>query len=80
MTQKRKSKEEIFLGKLLELAKKRGGPEEEVDRYAVGNEVGENTRTVDNMVQVLTKNNFLKKGEDGLIRLTPLGVRLAEEE
>lgn len=73
--QKKRSKEERFLLKLHELASQKGNPEKEIDRYVVGHGLGENTRCVDNIVQVLTKNNFLKKGEENRISLTRLGLQ-----
>jgi hypothetical protein len=73
MSEKKKSKEERFLLKLHELAEASGDPENEVDRYEVGSAIGVNPKGTDHSVQMLTKNNFIKKSEDNLIYLTPLG-------
>lgn len=74
MTERKKSKEERFLHKLYELAKAKGDPEEEVDRYEVGRLIGEHTRSADHTVQMLAKNGFIKKSDDCLIYLTPAGL------
>lgn len=79
MTQRKQSKEELFLKRLYELAQEAGDAEAEVDRYAVGEVFGGHTRNVDNIVQVLTKNNFIKKSEENLIYLTPLGITFIQE-
>lgn len=77
---KRKSKEELFLEKLYQLAELKGDPEQEVDRYEVGGILGANPRAIDNIVQVLTKNNFIKRGEETLVFLTPLGIRFVQDQ
>lgn len=79
MSQKKKSKEEMFVLKLYELAMKTGDPENEVDRYAVGKLVGEHTKGADHTVQLLTKNGFTKRGDGSLVYLTKGGVALAQE-
>jgi len=79
MTDRKKSKEELFLAKLYELASASGDPAEEVDRYAVGKALGWHTKSIDHIVQILTKTNFVKKGEDKLIYLTSSGIALGEE-
>jgi len=79
MSQKKKSKEELFILHLYEKALATGDPENEVDRYVVGNLVGEHTKGADNTVQWLTKNNFIKRGERSKIYLTSLGISLAKE-
>lgn len=75
MTQKKQSKEERYLVKLYESAKTKGDPEREIDRYEVGHILGEHTRSVDNIVRLLCKNNFLKKGDENLVYLTPAGIQ-----
>lgn len=79
MSKKKKSKEEMFILKLYELAHQKGDPENEVDRYEVGKLVGEHKKATDNTVQLLTKNGFTKRGEEPFVYLTPRGVALAEE-
>lgn len=70
------TKDELFLLKLHELALKLGGEEEEVDKMAVGKAIGMNDRGIDNIVRHLAQANFIKKGEAGIVRLTPHGLRL----
>lgn len=79
MSQRKHSKEELFLQKLYELAKASNDPENEIDRYHVGLSLGFHHRSIDNIVQVLTKNNFLKKSDENLIYLTPLGITFVQE-
>jgi predicted transcriptional regulator len=78
MTQKGTTKDERFLLKLHEMALKRGGAEEEVDRFAVGRAIGLNDRVIDNIVRHLAQANFVKKGEEGAVMLTPHGLSLIE--
>ncbi len=75
VNQKNKTKEELFVLKLLKLA----GAETPIDRYKVGNALGYHTKSVDNIVQNLTKNNFLKKVDDTRIYLTKLGASLGDQ-
>jgi len=79
MSQKKKSKEELFLKKLYELAKQSGDVENDVDRYAVGKLVGEHEKGADNTVQMLVKNGFLKRGEGSNVYLTERGIHFVKE-
>ena len=74
----RRSKEEKFIAKLYEIAAKRKDLEISIDRYKIGDLFGEHKRTVDTIVQTLTKTNFIKKDEGSRIYLTPQGIKLAE--
>ena len=74
MSERKKSREELYLKKIYELAK-----EGEIDRYEVGRALSEHTRKVDNIVQLLTKNGFIKKNGDTLIHLTESGMRYLRE-
>ena len=76
MNKKSTTKDELFLLKLYEMATMRGSPEEEVDRYAIGRAIGQNTKGVDTIVKHLAQANFVKKGSDDSIYLTPHGLRL----
>ncbi|NGX39228.1 MAG: hypothetical protein KR126chlam1_00551 [Chlamydiae bacterium] len=71
MSQRKKSKEELYLLKLFKLSKSSA-----MDRYKLGNALGYHTKSVDTIVQTLTKNNFLKKDGDE-VYLTELGLSLA---
>ena len=79
MSQKKQSKEEHFLLKLYEFALAKGDSQNEIDRYVVGEAVGERTRGTDHTVQILTKNGLLKKTDEKLIHLTDFGVRFVKE-
>lgn len=72
------TKDELYLVKLSQLAQKLGDPYAEVDRYAVGQAMGQNNKSVDNIVRMLAQTNFIKKGEDNAIYLTPQGERYVE--
>lgn len=75
MTKKATTKDELFLLKLYEL----GGAEQEVDRYHIGKAIGQNTKGVDTIVKHLAQANFVKKGRDEALILTPHGMRLVLE-
>lgn len=67
------TKDELYLVKLMELAQKMGDPYLEVDRYIVGKAMGQNDKSVDNIVRMLAQTNFIKKGEGDAIVLTRQG-------
>ncbi len=67
------TKDELYLVKLSQLAQTLGDPYAEVDRYAVGQAMGQNNKSVDNIVRMLAQTNFIKKGEGNAIYLTPQG-------
>ena len=71
------TKDEKYLIKLYELALKAGDPTQEIDRYKVGKEIGQNPKGVDAIVKNLMQSNFLKKGdEENFIYLTEGGLSL----
>lgn len=72
------TKDEIYLLRLFKLAKALGGPCEEVDRYAVGKAMGQNDKSVDNIVKLLAQTNFIKKGDENNIYLTDQGKALVD--
>lgn len=78
MTKRATTKDELFLLKLFELASRRGDPTTPIDRYDVGKAIGQNDRSVDNIVNLLAQTNFIKKGEEKEIFLTPHGLRSLE--
>jgi Mn-dependent DtxR family transcriptional regulator len=75
MVNKSITKDELYLVKLFELAQKLEDTYAEVDRYAVGKAMGQNNKSVDNIVRMLAQTNFIKKGEGDAIFLTPQGER-----
>jgi predicted transcriptional regulator len=72
------TKDELFLLKLHELALKKGGPEEPVDRYAIGKAIGMQDHGIDMIIKHLAQANFIKKCSDNRIYLTPHGINLVE--
>jgi hypothetical protein len=75
MGQKSITKDELYLLKLFYLAEKMGDVSAEVDRYTVGKAIGQNDKSVDNIVRMLAQTNFIKKGEGNAVFLTPQGQR-----
>lgn len=74
----KKTKDEIFLLKLFEVALEQGNPWEQVDKYTVGRAIGQNDRGIDIIVRDLAQANFIKKGEANCIYLTQNGLNLIE--
>jgi len=72
------TKDELFLLKLYEMALKKGGPEEPVDRYSIGKAIGMQDHGIDNIIKHLAQANFIKKCTDNRIYLTPHGIKLVE--
>lgn len=72
------TKDELFLVKLFEIAQKMGDAFEEVDRYAVGRAMGQNDRSIDNIVRMLAQTNFIKKGRGNAVYLTDQGDRFVD--
>jgi hypothetical protein len=78
MNKKATTKDELFLLKLYELAVKKGGPEENIDRYYIGKEIGMQHHGIDTIIKHLAQANFVKKLPDNSVYLTPHGVSLVE--
>jgi hypothetical protein len=73
MKHKSLTTDERYLVKLFEIALKFEGVYSEVDRYAIGQNLSINDKSVDNIVRMLAQTNFIKKGEGSAIYLTPHG-------
>ncbi|MCX6989114.1 MAG: hypothetical protein WCG14_00350 [Chlamydiia bacterium] len=73
MKQKSLTKDEMYLIKVFDLAHRLGDIYGEVDRYAVGQSMNQNDKSVDNIVRMLAQTNFIKKGEGNAVYLTPHG-------
>lgn len=73
------TRDEVFLCTIAKIARKKGDLYSEVGIYEVGQAIGQNNRSVDNIVRMLAQANFVKKGEEGMIYLTPHGYSLIEE-
>ena len=69
----------MFLLKVAELAEKLGSAFHPIDSYVVGRAIGQNDRSVDNIVRMLAQTNFIKKGENTMIILTKNGAVLVKE-
>ncbi len=76
---KSKTKDEAFLLKLCEMANRLGSPWAEVDRYAIGQAIGQNDKGIDTIVNLLAQTNFIKKGEERAVYLTQHGLNLVTQ-
>ncbi len=79
MAKKSFTRDEAFLIKLAELAAILGSKFHQIDCYKVGQAIGQNNRSVDNIVRMLAQTNFIKKGEGTQIYLTPHGEKLINQ-
>jgi Mn-dependent DtxR family transcriptional regulator len=73
------TRDELFLIKLFELSQAAGDAFQEIDRYEVGKAIGQNDKSVDNIVRMLAQTNFVKKGEGNSIYLTQNGDSLVSD-
>ena len=78
MNKKGMTKDEMFLLKLYELAVEQGGAEEAIDRYSIGQAIGQNDKGIDTIIRHLAQANFIKKSGGNHIYLTPHGLKLVE--
>ncbi|MBI2743658.1 MAG: hypothetical protein HYX48_07050 [Chlamydiales bacterium] len=73
------TKDELFLVMLHKLATARGDQFMEVDRYEIGRAIGQNDHGIDTIVKHLAQANFVIKGEESSVYLTPHGLSLVEQ-
>ena len=76
---KGKTRDEQYLITLHQLASSKGNTFAEIDKYHVGQTLGQNNKSVDNIVRMLLQTNFIRRGDDNAIFLTENGVELIEE-
>ncbi|MBM3198468.1 MAG: hypothetical protein FJZ58_04345 [Chlamydiae bacterium] len=76
MGKKSLTRDELFLLKTAEIARGYGGIFHPVSCYQVGKAIGQNDRSVDNIVRMLAQTNFVQKGHGNLISLTKQGETL----
>jgi hypothetical protein len=69
------TKDERFLLKLHELARKSGDFQLEVDRFVIGRAIGQNDRGANVIARDLAQANFIKKGDGTAVYLTEHGLR-----
>lgn len=77
-SKKATTKDELLMLKLFEMAEKAGDPQTEIDRYAIGKQIGQAAHAMDTIIKHLAQANFVKKGEGSAIFLTPNGIELVE--
>lgn len=78
MTERAKTKDEMFMLRLHEVACKQSEIEDPVDRYYIGTLVGLHPKAVDTICNLLAQANFIKKHGKVEISLTPHGMKLVE--
>jgi hypothetical protein len=71
------TKDELFMKKLYELSFKEGVCTA-VDRYVIGNLIGQNDKGIDTIVRHLAQANFIKKTTGNFCILTTQGEELVE--
>ena len=76
MNQKRITKDEQFLMRLYDEGAKKGDPFLEMDAYHVGQLIGQNDKSVKNIVRMLTQTNFIKQKDGNLVYITKQGENL----
>lgn len=70
------TRDEVFLCRLAKIAKEKGNQFCHIDSYEVGRAIGQNNKSVDNIVRMLAQTNFVKKGEETMIYITSQGLEL----
>lgn len=78
MVQKARTKDETFMLRLYDEARKLPAIEDPVDRYHIGTLVGLHPKAVDTICVLLGQANFIKKHSAAEISITPQGLRLIE--
>jgi predicted transcriptional regulator len=76
VSQKPRTKDELFILCLYEEAQKTGNPQNPVNRYEVGKRAGLQFRAVDTICKLLLQANFIKKEGEVDIYLTKNGEDL----
>jgi Mn-dependent DtxR family transcriptional regulator len=69
------TKDEKYLIALYEMSQ---DSDEPCDKYAVGQRAGFNPKSVENITNNLARANFIKKGENPYITLSPNGQALVD--
>ena len=72
------TKDELFLLKLHEMALASGDATNEIDRYVIGQAIGQNDKGIDTIVKHLAQANFVKKGDGNVLYLTDNGMGLVD--
>ena len=78
MTERAKTKDEMFMLRLYEEASKQEDVEEPLDRYVIGTLAGLQPKAVDTICNLLAQANFIKKHGQAEISITPHGIKLVE--
>lgn len=71
-----RTKDEKFLIALYESAIEKNEVDAPFNRYTIGTKIGLHPKGVDTICVLLLQANFIKKGEDKDVYLTPHGERL----
>lgn len=73
-----RTKEELFMLRLYEMANLSGDVTKLHDRYAIGAGIGLSYRVVNAICNTLLQANFIKKEGEAGIYLTPRGITLVQ--
>ncbi|WP_042282683.1 hypothetical protein [Candidatus Protochlamydia sp. R18] len=78
MSNRARTKDEMFMMRLYEEALKQEEIEDPIDRYQIGKLAGLQKTAVDTICNLLAQANFIKKKNVSDISITPHGAKLAE--
>jgi predicted transcriptional regulator len=73
------TKDELFLIKLHQFALLEGNDEAAIDRFVIGRAIGQNDKGISTIVDLCAKANFIKKGENNRVYLTPQGLKFVHD-
>lgn len=79
MSDRAKTKDELFMLRLYEEASKLADIEDPVNRYDIGTLTGLHAKAVDTICVLLAQANFIKKHGKTDIALTENGIRLVKQ-
>lgn len=74
-----RTKDESFLLRIYEEALLKPDIEDPLDPYKVGQMVGLHKVAVETICKLLIRSNFIKKHGQGEVRITPHGIKLAQQ-
>jgi predicted transcriptional regulator len=78
MSDRARTKDELFMIRLYEEASKQEEMDESLDRYQIGKLAGLQKTAVDTICNLLAQANFIKKRSATEISITPHGAKLVE--
>ncbi len=73
-----RTKDERYIITLYEMALESGEVDTPFQRYEVGVRAVLNEKAVDTICKLLIQANFVRKGDEDMVYLTPHGIKLAQ--